>query len=161
MRSLRRVSLALPLLGGFLGCMFSPGECNYEHRSIEFAGTLAAPAETLGASIGASLMLNETRGSNPDFRTLHVEFSGTLAGEMAFAELRDVGSGVLLATLPAGTGWSTNVDIGPSPTQETLAALAGQGRLLLRLVRTPETLPIVKGLLTVTARTDWSHPRCD
>ena len=142
------------------GCFLSPGDCDYEHRSIELAGTLV-PVGPGATAVGATLTLNETRGDDPDFRTFHVEFTGTLAGTMEFADVRDVATGAVLAVFAGGTGWSSNVDIGPTPTQEQVALLAGAGRLQLRLVSSPSTIPVLEGLLAVTSRTDWSHPRCD
>jgi len=142
------------------GCFLSPGGCDFEHRSIEFAGTLT-PVATEAEAVGATLMLNETRGDDPDFRTFHVEFTGTLAGTMESAVLRDVATGAVLAIFAGGAGWSSNVDVGPSPTQEQLGWLADEGRLQLRRVSAPATIPAFEGLLAVTSRTDWSHPRCD
>ena len=142
------------------GCFLSPGGCDYEHRSIELAGTLE-PVGPGASAVGATLTLNETRGDDPDFRTFHVEFTGTLAGTMESAELRDAATSTVLAAFAGGTGWSSNVDIGPTPTQEQVALLAGAGRLQLRLVSAPSTNPVLEGLLAVTSRTDWSHPRCD
>ena len=142
------------------GCFLSPGGCDYEHRSIELAGTLV-PVGPGATAVGATIALNETRGADPDFRTLHVEFTGTLAGTMESAELRDVATGTVLAAFAGGTGWSSNLDIGPTPTQEQVALLAGAGRLQLRLESAPSTIPALEGLLAVTSRTDWSHPRCD
>lgn len=162
MRYLERLDLAILFAFAPLGCFLSPGECNYEHRSIEFAGTLTpAPAGPGGTPVGATLMLNETRGADPDFRTLHLEFTGTLSGTMEAVEVRDIQTDMVLATFAGGTGWSANVDLGPTPTQEELAELAGTNRLQLRLISTPATLPVLEALLAVTARTNWSHPRCD
>ena len=142
------------------GCFLSPGDCDYEHRSIELAGSLV-PVGPGATAVGATLTLNETRGDDPDFRTFHVEFTGTLAGTMESADVRDVATGAVLAAFAGGTGWSSNLDVGPTPTQEQVALLAGAGRLQLRLVSSPSTIPVLEGLLAVTSRTDWSHPRCD
>ena len=79
-------SLTTVLVIAAAGCFLSPGECGFEHRSIELAGTLA-PAGPGGAPVGATLALNETRGDDPDFR-FHVEFTGTPAGTMESAVLR-------------------------------------------------------------------------
>jgi hypothetical protein len=165
MQRLHRLISAVLVSSLASSCIFSPGDCSYEHRSIEFSATLAPAPEAPAEPISAALMLNETRGSNPDFRTLHVEFTGTLTGTVATVELRDVETGLVLATFAGGSGfgagWSANVDLGPTPTQETLRDLAEDGRLSLRLVRDPGTLPVLEGPLAVTSRTDWNHPRCD
>ena len=158
----RRCVAALALLG-VSACLFDPGRCNYEYRDIELAGTLAAsPADP--SPVTARVVLAETRGSDPDYRTLSVYFGGTLIGVVDNVELRETGTGRVLASFAGagfGTGWAANTDLGASPTQEELRDLADDGSLEVRLTRTGAPTAELAGPLAVTARTDWHHLRCD
>ena len=160
--AIRRCGAVLALLGA-VGCFLDPGRCNYEYRDLELGATLAA---TPGAAppISARLTLAETRGSDPDYRTLSVYFGGTLTGMVSAVELRDIGTGRIVASFGGagfGAGWAANMDLGARPTQEELTELAEDGSLQLRLTRTGAAEPELAGPLMVTARTDWHHLRCD
>ena len=114
-----RVGAAMLALTGVTGCFLDPGRCNYEYRDIELAGTLvAAPADP--SPVMARVVLAETRGNDPDHRTLSVYFTGTLTGMVGTVELRETGTGRIVASFagaPFGSGWSANTDLGPRPTQ--------------------------------------------
>lgn len=158
-----RCAAGLALLGA-AGCFLDPGRCNYEYRDIELAGTLvASPANP--SPIGARVLLAETRGSDPDHRTLSVYFdAATLTGVVSTVELREAGTGRVVASFAGagfGTGWSANVELGARPTQEELRDLGDEGSLELRLMRTGAPTAVLAGPLAVTARSDWHHLRCD
>jgi hypothetical protein len=160
MRTLGLVPLLLSVTLG--GCFLDIGACSYEHRTLELQGTLTGP-------IGVAVSLNETRGANPDFRTLNVMLtSGQFTGTIASVELRDLSSAParVLAVWTQGSSmaqlWDANVDLPTaSPSHETLAALARAGHLQLAvLLGAPGSGELV-GALSVKTDGNWNHPRCD
>jgi hypothetical protein len=143
-------------------CFLDIGACTYEHRTLELQGTLTGP-------IGVAVSLNETRGSNPDFRTLNIMLtSGQFTGTIASAELRDASStpARVLAVWPQGSStaqlWNANVDLPTaSPSHEVLATLARAGQLQLAVLLGPPGAGELTGMLSVKTDGNWNHPRCD
>lgn len=152
------------------GCFLGIGDCSYEHRTLELAGTLVSAAPGGPASaVDAMVSLNETRNSNPDFRVLNIQLTGALAGSVTAAELRDVTStpATVLAKWTQGSAqaqlWDSNIDLTtPSPAHEELASLARAGRLRLMVSVGPSgSEGTLDGRLGVTNDGSWNHPRCD
>jgi hypothetical protein len=155
--------VALVLVVSLGGCFLDPGACSYEHRTLVLRGSV------VGWS-GIEVSLNETRGSNPDFRVLNLQAtSGDAAGTVSSAQLRDISTtpAQVLAEWTTGSAssalWSANLDLpGASPSHEMLATLARAGRLQVAiLVGRAEPTDEHTGLLAVATDGDWNHPRCD
>lgn len=155
------VAIALtPFLGG---CFLDPGACSYEHRTLALQGSVDGP-------LGVAVSLNETRGSNPDFRVLNLRVtSGQFGGVITSAQLRDTGTSpasVLAAwsTVSSSGGvWGGNLDLpAASPSHEMLATLARAGRLEVAIVTESAGMPSERaGQLSVETDGNWNHPRCD
>ena len=153
----------LPLALG--ACFLDTGACSYEHRTLVLDGTAAGTVGGVPAApVAASLMLNETRNANPDFRVLNLTYTGQLAGSFSAAELRDASTSpaTVLATWPA-VPWNPNIDLlVASPSHEMLATLARGGKLRLALLFGPGgSNGTMDAALGVTTDGDWMHPRCD
>ncbi len=150
------------------GCFLDPGACQDEHRTLELAGTIVTSGSGT-QTIGAAVSLNESTG-NPGFRVLNLVLTTALNGEIASASLLDVAAGgtQVLATWPSGniqltSRWDANLELASSPpTHETLAQLAGAGRLQLRVeFEAASGLTSAAGPLRVTTDGSWEHLRCD
>lgn len=146
-------------------CFLDSGACSYEHRTLVLDGTAAGTIAGMAATpIATSLMLNETRNANPDFRVLNLTFTGQLDGSFSAAELRDASTSpaTVLATWP-GVPWNPNIDLlVASPSHEMLATLARGGKLHLVLVFGPSgSNGTMDAQLRVTEDGNWLHPRCD
>lgn len=160
--SLHLVAL-LPLALG--ACFLDSGACTYEHRTLVMDGTAAGSIEgTPATPVAVSLMLNETRNANPDFRVLNLTFTGQLNGSFSAAELRDATTSpaTVLATW-AALPWNPNIDLlAASPSHEMLATLAQAGKLHLALLFGPSGgNGTMVAALGVTTDGNWMHPRCD
>ena len=150
----------MPSLGG---CFLDPGACRYEHRTLVLEGSVDGP-------LGVEVSLNETRGSDPDFRVLNLQLTfGQFAGAISSARLRDAGSSPpqVLAEWTTGSSngvvWGANLDLpAGSPSHEMLATLARAGRLEVVIVTGSAGMPGERaGWLSVATDGDWNHPRCD
>jgi hypothetical protein len=160
----------VPLLAALIplaigGCFLDSGGCSYEHRTLVLDGAVTPTiAGTAAAPVAVTLMLNETRNANPDFRVLNLTYTGQLDGSFSAAELRDASTSPapVLATW-AGAPWNPNIDlVSASPSHELLAALAQAGRLQLALLFGPSgSNGILTAALGVTTDGNWEHPRCD
>ena len=153
----------LPLAFG--ACFLDTGACTYEHRTLVLDGTATGSIQGAPApAIAVSLMLNETRNANPDFRVLNLTLTGQLSGSLAAAELQDASTSptTVLATWP-GSPFNPNIDLlTASPSHEMLATLARGGKLRLALLFGPSGgNGIMDGALGVTTDGNWQHPRCD
>lgn len=155
--------VAAVLVSSLGGCFLDPGACRYEHRTLVLEGTVEGP-------IGVEISLNETRGSNPDFRVLNLQLtSGQFAGVIASARLLDTSASPASVvaewtTVSSGGGvWGGNLDLpAGSPSHEMLATLARAGRLDVVIVTGPVGMPSERiGQLGVATDGDWNHPRCD
>jgi hypothetical protein len=153
----------LPLALG--ACFLDSGACTYEHRTLVLDGTASG---TIGGApatpIAASLMLNETRNANPDFRVLNLTFTGQLDGSFSAAELRDASpSPATVLASWAAVPWNPDIDLlTASPSHEVLVALARAGSLRLALSFGPSgSNGTLDAALGVTTDGDWMHPRCD
>jgi hypothetical protein len=159
--------LLLPILVPLtLGaCFLDSGACTYEHRTLVLDGTASGSIGGMPAApIATSLMLNETRNANPDFRVLNLTFTGQLDGSFSGAELRDASTSpaTVLASW-TGVPWNPNIDLlTASPSHEMLATLARAGSLRLALSFGPSgSNGTLDATLAVTTDGDWTHPRCD
>lgn len=146
-------------------CFLDVGACTYEHRTLVLDGTAdGAIAGVPATPVATTLMLNETRNANPDFRVLNLTFTGQLDGSLTAAELRDASTtpATVLATW-SGMPWNPNIDLqSASPSHEMLATLADAGKLRLTLVfGASGSNGTMEALLHVTEDGDWVHPRCD
>lgn len=153
----------LPLALG--ACFLDIGACSYEHRTLVLDGTATgAIAGTPATPLAVSLMLNETRNANPDFRVLNLTFTGQLDGSFSAAELRDASTSpaTVLAAWP-GVPWNPNIDLQTaSPSHEMLATLARAGKLHIALAfGSTGSNGAMDAQLRVTEDGDWLHPRCD
>jgi len=158
--------LLIALIPVTLGaCFLDSGACTYEHRTLVLGGTASGSiGGTPATPVAVSVMLNETRNANPDFRVLNLTFTGQLDGSFSAAELRD-GSTSPPTVLAAWTGvpWNPNIDLlTASPSHEMLATLARAGTLRLALLFGPAgSGGTLDATLAVTTDGDWMHPRCD
>lgn len=164
---MRVPSMCLPALLplALCACFLDSGACTYEHRTLVLDGTAAGSVQGAPAPpVTVSIMLNETRNANPDFRVLNIALTGQLSGSLSAAELRDASSSpaAVLATWP-GAPLNPNIDLlTASPSHEMLATLARGGKLRVALVFGPSGSDgVMDGALGVTTDGDWMHPRCD
>ena len=155
--------VAVGLVTPLAGCFLDVGACSYEHRTLVVEGSVDGP-------LGVQVSLNETRGSDPDFRVLNLQLTfGQFAGAISSARLRDAGSSPpqVLAEWTTGSSngvvWGANLDLpAGSPSHEMLATLARAGRLEVVIVTGSAGLPGERaGWLSVATDGDWNHPRCD
>jgi hypothetical protein len=145
------------------GCFLDTGACNYEHRTLVLRGTISGP-------VGVEVSLNETRGANPDFRTLNLYLtSGQLTGSVVSAQLRDASTepAQVLAEWTTGSAggqlWGANLDLPTaSPSHEMLGSLARAGALQV-VVQTASAgvRTDLAGTVSVVTDGGWNHPRCD
>ena len=156
-------TVAVAYISSLGGCFLDTGACRYEHRTLVLEGSVDGP-------LGVEVSLNETRGSDPDFRVLNLQVtSGQFAGAILSAELRDVSTSPAQvvaewSTLISNSAvWGANLELpAGSPSHEMLATLARAGRLQVAILLGPADAPSERtGALAVATDGDWHHPRCD
>lgn len=163
-----RILLLSPCLA-IAACFLDPGACTYEHRSLVLDGTLTAESTGTPGTIAAAVALNETRNSGADFRVLNLVIDGSIANDVAVAELLDATTDPASA-LAVWPDFRSNTDIElttASPSRELLVELARAGTLRLAILMQGGGTPggdapgRAAGALYLRENGDWMHPRCD
>jgi len=151
------------------GCVLAPGECVYELRSLDLAGTMAGSAVAPGEPQSeVTVSLAESR-NGLSYRILSAYITTPAAVAISLVQLRRItpAGSVVLVTFPLGNGqsgtWSANVDLPPdSLSLARLSTLAHSRKLSVFVqIGVQGNLGELAGKVRVTNETDWQHPYCD
>ncbi|MEO8200623.1 MAG: hypothetical protein ABI679_08900 [Gemmatimonadota bacterium] len=148
------------------GCILDPGACTYEIR------TLGMNSEPIGVVSGhrdsgfVQLLYHETKGSLHD-RTLTVSVSTFLAGAISSVELRNSGTGQILAVLAPGATTAPGewyAILAPPTTGLsffTLRLLNDQGLLQVVIRMGPAgSVGVLTGAFELVGDSGWDRPNC-
>lgn len=151
------------------GCILPTGECVYQLRSLELAGTMTGSALPPGAPPApVTVLLAESR-NGASYRTLTATIQAPAAVAISLVQLQrqtPAGPAVLLS-FPFGNGqsgiWSANVDLPPDSLSFARLSWLGRRKELSVFVQigVQGNLGELAGDLRVKEEIGWHHPYCD
>lgn len=151
------------------GCILSPGDCVYQLRSLELAGTLTGSALPPGSPPSDVTILLAESKDGVSYRVLSAYVTTQAAVAISLVQLRQFaprGPKVLI-TFPMGNGqsgtWGANVNLPVDSLPFTELSLLGRSRKLevYAQIGVRGGLGELAGTLRVSSETGWEHPRCD
>ena len=151
------------------GCILSPGDCTYQLRSLELAGTMTGSALPPGSPPAKGTILLAESKDGVSYRILSAYVETPAAVAISLVQLRQstpAGTNVLM-TFPMGNGqsgtWSANVDLPADSLPFSRLSFMGHFKQLgvYGQIGVQGNLGELTGNLRVTSETGWEHPRCD
>ena len=151
------------------GCILSPGDCTYQLRSLELAGTMTGSALPPGSPPAKGTILLAESKDRVSYRILSAYVETPAAVAISLVQLRQsTPAGIkVLMTFPLGNGqsgiWSATVDLPADSLPFSRLSTMGHFKQLGVYVQigVQGSLGELAGNLRVTSETGWEHPRCD
>jgi hypothetical protein len=151
------------------GCILSPGDCAYQLRSLELAGTMTGSGLPPGTSPAAVTVSLAESKDGLSYRILSAYVTTPAAVAISLVQLRQFtpGGTKILVTFPLGNGqsgtWSSNVELPADSLPFTALSFLGRSKKLGVYVQigVQGNLGELAGSLRLTSETGWEHPHCD